>query len=115
MIHSPTTTWRLRTPLTPLAGLMAVLVSLASCGGDEEMPVAPQTTPPPPPQEPNELPTAGFTISVDLGQTPLVVTFDASSSSDPDGTLVSYAWKFGDGGTGTGVRPTHTYREPGMY
>ncbi len=115
MIHSPTTTWRLRTPLTPLAGLLAVLVSLASCGGDEEMPVAPQTTPPPPPLEPNELPTAGFTISVDLGQTPLVVTFDASSSSDPDGTLVSYAWKFGDGGTGTGVRPTHTYREPGMY
>lgn len=115
MIHSRMTNRRMRTPRAPLAGLLAVVVSVASCGGDEETPVTPPPTPPPPPEEPNELPTAAFTISVDLGQTPLVVTFDASSSSDPDGTLVSYAWRFGDGGTGTGVRPTHTYQEPGMY
>jgi hypothetical protein len=34
------------------------------------------------------------------------VTFDGSGSVDPDGTIVSYDWDFGDGGTGTGVSPT---------
>ena len=94
--------------------LIAVLLIL-SCGGDEESPVAPPPPPPPPPEEPNELPTAGFTVAVDRGQAPLEVSFDASSSSDPDGNLVSYEWKFGDGGTATGVRVTHTYADAGMF
>lgn len=92
--------------------LMGLLL-LLSCGGDEETPVTPP--PPAPPQEPNELPTAEFTIDVDLGQAPLEVNFDASSSSDPDGTLVSYAWNFGDESTATGVRVAHTYAEAGIY
>ena len=82
--------------------LLVALIFAASCSGDEETPVAPPP-PPPPPEEPNELPTAGFTIDVDLGQAPLEVNFDAASSSDPDGTLVSYSWEFGDGTTATGV------------
>ena len=86
---------------------------LLSCAGDEETPVA--LPPPPPPEEPNQLPAADFTIDVDLGQAPLEVNFDASSSSDADGTLVSYAWDFGDEGTATGVRVAHTYAEAGVY
>ncbi len=43
------------------------------------------------------------------------VTFDGTGSSDPDGTIVSYDWNFGDGNTGTGVSPTHTYAAPGTY
>lgn len=43
------------------------------------------------------------------------VQFDASESSDEDGTIVSYEWDFGDGHTGTGVTPTHTYTEDGEY
>ena len=89
-------------------------VLLISCGGDEEpSPTAPP--PPPPPEEPNELPTAAFTVDVDLGVAPLTVSFDASTSSDPDGSIVSYSWSFDDGGTATGVRVTHTFAGPGMF
>jgi parallel beta-helix repeat protein len=37
------------------------------------------------------------------------VQFDGSASFDPDGTIVSYQWDFGDGNTGSGVAPKHTY------
>ena len=37
------------------------------------------------------------------------MTFDASDSSDFDGTIVSFDWDFGDGDTGTGVLVTHSY------
>jgi PKD repeat protein len=43
------------------------------------------------------------------------VGFDASASLDPNGTVVSYAWDFGDGKTGTGVTPSHTYDFFGDY
>ena len=43
------------------------------------------------------------------------VTFVGSGSSDPQGQVLTYAWTFGDGGTGTGVSPTHTYATPGNY
>jgi PKD repeat protein len=45
-----------------------------------------------------------------------VVSFDGSGSTDNSGTTgLSYGWDFGDGGTGSGVNPTHTYTEPGTY
>jgi PKD repeat protein len=43
------------------------------------------------------------------------VSFDGSGSSDPDGTIASYAWTFGDGGTGSGATISHTYAAPGTY
>ena len=42
------------------------------------------------------------------------VQFDGSFSSD-DGTIVSYEWNFGDGNTGTGAMPTHTYAMDGTF
>jgi hypothetical protein len=46
----------------------------------------------------NQAPTAAFSVTKDN----LAVSVDASGSSDADGTVASYAWTFGDGGTGTG-------------
>ncbi|QYG94021.1 PKD domain-containing protein [Iamia sp. SCSIO 61187] len=67
------------------------------------------TEPPPPPA--NEAPTAAATVScTDLG-----CAFDGSGSQDPDGDITSYAWDFGDGGTGEGVDVTHDYAEAGTY
>jgi hypothetical protein len=43
------------------------------------------------------------------------MVFDASNSFDPDGTIQSYAWDFGDGTTGVGPTVVHTYEHPGQY
>jgi len=43
------------------------------------------------------------------------ITFDASTSFDPDGIIVSYLWDFGDGTTGAGAKPVHEYIRPGTY
>ncbi len=43
------------------------------------------------------------------------VTFDGAGSNDPDGTIDSYAWTFGDGGSATGVAPSHTYTTTGVF
>jgi PKD repeat protein len=56
-------------------------------------------------------PTAAFTASC----THLACTFNGAGSADPDGTITSYAWDFGDGTTGTGVAPTHTYATVGAF
>jgi trypsin len=58
---------------------------------------------------PNELPTASFTASAELGAAPVQIAFDASSSTDPDGSVVSYTWDFGDGSTGSGRQVNHTF------
>ncbi len=43
------------------------------------------------------------------------VSFDASNSTDADDTQLSYTWDFGDGTTGTGARPSHSYADNGQY
>jgi PKD repeat protein len=43
------------------------------------------------------------------------VQFDGYGSYDPDGTIVLYSWKFGDGNNGQNVFPQHTYASEGIY
>lgn len=64
----------------------------------------------PPPE--NEPPAASFTYSC----AELSCNFDGSDSSDPDGSIASYSWNFGDGSAaGSGVAPSHTYSSGGTY
>ena len=64
------------------------------------------TTPPT-----NEPPVASFTFSCD----DLSCSFDGSGSNDPDDNIASYAWSFGDTGTGTGDIVGHTFAGPNTY
>jgi YVTN family beta-propeller protein len=64
---------------------------------------------------PNQGPAAAFSATMaPAGQ---ASSFDASASSDPDGTVSSYHWDFGDGTNQTTVSPsvTHTYATPNTY
>ncbi len=55
---------------------------------------------------------AGGPYSANAGDS---ITFDGSASSDPDGTITAYSWDFGDGTTGNGAKPTHSYTSAGNY
>ena len=60
-------------------------------------------------------PTAAFSANPTSGPAPLTVSFDASGSSDPNGTIVSYAWAFGDTQSGSGAQTSHTYTGAGTF
>jgi PKD repeat protein len=57
----------------------------------------------------NLAPVAKIVPSKTSGPPPLQVTFDASTSTDADGMIVSYVWDFGDTGTANGVLVSHAY------
>ncbi|MDE2793267.1 MAG: trypsin-like serine protease [Gemmatimonadota bacterium] len=70
------------------------------------------------PEEPllrNVLPVAAFRTDVDVGPAPLTVHFDASPSSDSDGSIERYLWTFPDSVEAEGVRASHTFTEPGTH
>lgn len=59
----------------------------------------------------NAAPTASFTFNC----TNLSCAFNGSGSSDPDGSIASYAWNFGDGTSGSGATPGKSYSTGGTY
>jgi thermitase len=59
----------------------------------------------------NQPPLASFTSDCQE----LTCSFDASGSSDPDGTITSYTWAFGDGNGDSVAAPSHTYSGAGNY
>lgn len=65
------------------------------------------TTPPP-----NQAPVAAFGPPTCQA---LSCIFDGSASSDTDGSVVDYAWDFGDGSTAHGMTPSHSYGADGDY
>lgn len=63
----------------------------------------------------NLLPTAEFTFQI-IGNDQLSVRFDASASSDPDGSITQFRWNFGDNSPQAfGSIVTHQFAVPGTY
>lgn len=60
---------------------------------------------------PNKKPNALFKATT----SDLTVNLDASDSNDPDGTIKKYAWTFGDGQSGSGVKIDHKYKQAGTF
>lgn len=64
----------------------------------------------------NDPPAAGITVSPGAaGVAPFPVSFSGASSTDSDGSIVNYAWKFGDGSSGSGLNVSKTYNAAGSY
>jgi outer membrane protein OmpA-like peptidoglycan-associated protein len=68
------------------------------------------------PQAPNQDPVAALSAPT-TGVVNQLLSFSAVDSSDPDGTITSYKWDYGDGTTSnfTFPRATHRYESPGTY
>jgi subtilisin family serine protease len=79
---------------------------LLDVSGPAFAPVMVSTGPPP-----NQPPTSSFTFSC----TGLSCSFDGLASTDPDGTIVSYAWTFGDGAGASGPTSSHAYASGGTF
>ena len=60
-------------------------------------------------------PVAEFTFSPMQPKPDETVSFDASGSYDPDGSIVGYAWDFDDGSTGSGETTTHAFDTAGTF
>jgi PKD repeat protein len=92
---NPQWTWMFNSPGQPKTWLASAFV------------VRPIGANPPPVNQP---PVAGFTSSC----TGLTCNF-TSSSTDPDGSIATYAWSFGDGATASTQNPSHSYTVAGSY
>ncbi|WP_170315574.1 PKD domain-containing protein [Nakamurella deserti] len=91
------------------AGTYPVTLTVTDNAGTTSAPVTTSVTVTAPP--PNQPPTAAFTSSC----TGLTCTFNGTGSSDPDGTVTTHTWDFGDTSTGTGATTTRSYAAAGAY
>ncbi len=71
----------------------------------------PEPEPQPNPEPSNQPPVASFTADC----TGTTCTFDGTGSSDPDGTIASYAWDLGDGAAPKRATGTYTYGAATTY
>ena len=65
---------------------------------------------------PNAPPQAVASGTPTSGIAPLTVNFSSAGSNDPDGSIASYSWNFGDGSAlSTVPSPSHVYSSPGTF
>ena len=89
-------------------GTYTVTMEVADSFGLLSAPVSHQVTV-------DEAPGARLVVKSHHPEAGLPVSFSGAGSRDPDGSIVSYRWQFGDGKTGSAVTPKHVYRKPGSY
>ncbi|WP_200153866.1 PKD domain-containing protein [Chromatium okenii] len=68
----------------------------------------------PPPVTTNQAPTAKANGPYS-GKPSVAVRFSSAGSVDPDGSIATYAWTFGDGATSNQANPSHTYATAKTY
>ena len=95
------------------AGTYTVTVTVRDSGGRASQATAPVTVS-------NDVPPqAALAVTPTSGRAPLDVAADASASTDPDGTIASYSFNFGDGSPVVGPQSqktaSHTYTTSGTY
>ena len=63
----------------------------------------------------NSPPTAVIIVNQTSDYAPSSLVFDASMSSDRDGSITGYSWDFGDGTNSLGSQASHTYTNLGQF
>jgi PKD repeat protein len=64
-----------------------------------------------PTEPPNQAPVARFSYDC----SGLKCDFDGGASFDPDGSIVSHSWDFGDDESGSGETTSHKFKSAGTY
>jgi len=63
----------------------------------------------------NQVPTAVATATPTVASIGQSISFNGSGSRDPDGSIASYAWDFGDGSRANGITAVHAYGAAGVF
>jgi chitodextrinase len=96
------------TGLDPNTAYVYHIVAESTGGSSVATPDGEFATPPDPPM-------ASFSVSPASPMATQPVAFDASASTDPDGSIADYSWNFGDGSHASGTAASHTYAHAGRY
>ncbi len=115
-LPSPTLTQTTSTPVSIRSLALYLGDDPASAQADEiRMGATYACTVPDPSVLVNQPPNAAFSMNPPTGLAPLQVTLDGSASVDPDGSIVSYRWNFGDGSPVVfGQTVIHTFSNTGI-
>ncbi len=113
----PTATYTYASP-----GQRTVLMRVVTKEGVERIrvlkPVQVNAAPAPPAPAPNQPPLAAFTASPNPATVGQTVQFNGAGSSDPDGTIASYAWDLDNDGQfddASGATASRSFATPGTY
>jgi len=108
--------WEYDATLLARADVKAVMTTLSPKAKQHSsrtcLPAGHGGPPPPPPPPDNQLPVSAFTVASCRAGSACPLT---DQSHDPDGTIASWSWNFGDGSSSTNQSPQHTFGTAQSY